>query len=114
MNNENALKNSRKAEQFDSNLSVSDEVNQTPSCTDTIPLLCSVTVNTNSASNNGNAANIVGSSAHNCSSMVTLQSSNVSLSKQLSLEDIIYKTSITQWDASMENINLDCISTISN
>lgn len=99
--------------QFDSNYSISDEVNQTPSCTDTIPLLCSVTT--------GNAANAVQSNCNNATigltstgSTGTLQSSNVCLSKQLSLEDIIYKTSMSQWDASMENINLDCISTISN
>lgn len=107
---ENNLKNSKKASQFDSNFSISDEVNQTPGCTDTIPLLCSVTGAAGSGNANTNTTTgINGSTA-------TLQSSNVCLSKQLSLEDIIYKTSISQWDASMENINinLDCISTISN
>lgn len=108
---ENNLKNSKKPGQFDSNFSISDEVNQTPGCTDTIPLLCSVTgVNAN-GSDNGNSNTTTGINGSNG----TLQSTNVCLSKQLSLEDIIYKTSsISQWDASMENINLDCISTISN
>lgn len=107
--NESNLKSSKKLCQFNSNFSISDEVNQTPGCTDTIPLLCSVT------GNNG-AGNTVTNTTQQPSGITTatLQSSNVCLSKQLSLEDIIYKTSISQWDASMENINLDCISTISN
>lgn len=112
-NNECNLKTSKKLSQFDSNFSISDEVNQTPGCTDTIPLLCSVTGNNNSA---GSGNTITNTNPGGCltGSTATLQSTNVCLSKQLSLEDIIYKTSISQWDASMENINLDCISTISN
>lgn len=120
--NESNLKSSKKLSQFDSNFSISDEVNQTPGCTDTIPLLCSVTGNgggnnnnNNSATGNSNANDVNVAMHHGITgSTATLQSSNVCLSKQLSLEDIIYKTSISQWDASMENINLDCISTISN
>lgn len=118
--NESNLKSSKKLSQFDSNFSISDEVNQTPGCTDTIPLLCSVTGNgggnnNNSATGNSNANDPNVAMHHGINgSTATLQSSNVCLSKQLSLEDIIYKTSISQWDASMENINLDCISTISN
>lgn len=113
-NNESNLKSSKKLSQFDSNFSISDEVNQTPGCTDTIPLLCSVTGNgggTNNSNGNSNPhhANANEHSSIN-SSTATLQSTNVCLSKQLSLEDIIYKTSISQWDANME----DCISTISN
>lgn len=104
---ESNLKSSKKLNQFDSNFSISDEVNQTPGCTDTIPLLCSVT------GNGGPQNSIVTNPINNGGSTTTLQSSNVCLSKQLSLEDIIYKTSINQWD-NMENINLDCISTISN
>lgn len=111
--NESNLKSSKKLSQFDSNFSISDEVNQTPGCTDTIPLLCSVTGN-NSAGSGNTIANTTVQPAGINGSTATLQSSNVCLSKQLSLEDIIYKTSISQWDASMENINLDCISTISN
>ncbi|XP_031622135.1 uncharacterized protein LOC116340077 [Contarinia nasturtii] len=107
--NETNLKSSKKLSQFDSNFSISDEVNQTPGCTDTIPLLCSVTGNNSTVPQNSVAINQTTGV-----STATLQSSNVCLSKQLSLEDIIYKTSISQWDASMENINLDCISTISN
>lgn len=110
-NNESNLKTSKKLSQFDSNFSISDEVNQTPGCTDTIPLLCSVTGN-NSNDTVANTNTTVSGGMNG--STATLQSSNVCLSKQLSLEDIIYKTSISQWDASMENINLDCISTISN
>lgn len=111
--NESNLKASKKLSQFDSSFSISDEVNQTPGCTDTIPLLCSVTGNNSNGSANtvANTNSMVGGLN---GSTATLQSSNVCLSKQLSLEDIIYKTSISQWDASMENINLDCISTISN
>lgn len=109
-NNESNLKSSKKLSQFDSNFSISDEVNQTPGCTDTIPLLCSVTGNNNSAGSGNTIANTNTTGG----STATLQSTNACLSKQLSLEDIIYKTSISQWDASMENINLDCISTISN
>lgn len=81
---------------LDSSYSISDEVNQTPSCTDTIPLLCSVT-GTNGIGNNSST------------STVAIQSPTA-----VCVEDIIYKTSMSQWDASMENINLDCISTISN
>lgn len=113
--NESNLKASKKLGQFDSNFSISDEVNQTPGCTDTIPLLCSVTGGNNNANGNNagaNDTNVIGHSMNG--STATFQSTNVCLSKQLSLEDIIYKTSISQWDASMENINLDCISTISN
>lgn len=103
-NNENNLKNCNKAlNQFDSNYSISDDANQTPSCTDTIPLLCSVT-----GGGGGGNIGVTGTA-------ISIQSPNgVFVSKQLSMEDIIYKTSMSQWDASMENNNLDCISTISN
>lgn len=111
-NNENNLKNSKKLSQFDSNFSISDDVNQTPGCTDTIPLLCSVTGNNSAGA--GNANSNANTACGMNGSTATLQSTNVCLTKQLSLEDIIYKTSISQWDASMENVNLDCISTISN
>lgn len=117
--NETTLKNSKKTCPLDSNFSLSDEVNQTPSCTDTIPLLCSVTGNSSSANINNNVQTSAGNGGGgggggDAGSTPTLQSSNLCLSKQISLEDIIYKTSISQWDASMENINLDCISAISN
>lgn len=83
--------------QLESSYSISDEVNQTPSCTDTIPLLCSVT--------GANGQPITGNNATN----IALQSPTA-----VCVEEIIYRTSMSQWDASMENINLDCISTISN
>lgn len=75
--------------QMDSNYSISNEVNPIPSCTDTIPLLCSVTG-------------------------TSLPGAN--LQKQCSFEDMMYKSNlnVSQWETSMENINLDCISTISN
>lgn len=85
--------------QLDSSYSISDDVNHQPSCTDTIPLLCSVT-----GSNGINVAN----------SNAILVPNNMTTSHRLSIEDIIYKSSMSQWDASMENINLDCISTVSN
>lgn len=84
---------------LDSSYSISDDVNHQPSCTDTIPLLCSVTGN--------NGINVVDSNT-------ILSSNTVSASHQLSIEDIICKSSMSQWDASMENINLDCMSTVSN
>lgn len=107
--NESNLKSAKKLGQFDSNFSISDEVNQTPGCTDTIPLLCSVTGNNNSVGT-GNATTNISIQTGINGSTSTIQSSNVCLSKQISLEDIIYKTSVCQWD----DINLDCISTISN
>lgn len=124
MTNETNLKNSKKNCQLDSNFSLSDEVNQTTSCTDTIPLLCSVTGGNNNNNSNTSAScgggnnllvnNHVQTVTASAGGTPTFQSSNLCLSKQLSLEDIIYKTSISQWNTSMENINLDCISAISN
>lgn len=114
-NTENPLDNSRKSDQFTSNFSVNEPENQTPICTDTIPLLCSVTVSANVASNEPpNLVNAIETTVNNGSSIVTLHSSEVSLTRSMSMEDILYKTSMTQWDTSTDYSNADCISTISN
>lgn len=114
-NAENNLDNSRKSDQFTSTMSVNEQENQTPSCTDTIPLLCSVTVSANVAnSETPTMVNAIETTVNNGSSIVALHSSEVSLSRSLSMEDILYKTSMAQWDTGTDYSNADCISTISN
>lgn len=81
---------------FDARSSNNDDGHEQPTCADTIPLLCSVTTVTTAA---------------------TAASNNNKLS--LNDDNILFSTTcITQntktWETSMENINLDCISTISN
>lgn len=79
--------------QFDTRSNNEDGPEQ-PTCADTIPLLCSVTTVTAAPSNPTN------------------KSINEDMFSTTSC--INQHTKIQSWETSMENINLDCISTISN
>lgn len=80
---------SASAVQFESNINNNDDTIQQTHGMDTIPLLCSVTTGNNPIINsNTDLDDLFGSST---------------LCPQLN-----------SWESSMENVNLDCISTISN
>ncbi|KAG4070455.1 hypothetical protein HA402_005687 [Bradysia odoriphaga] len=83
----NSHSQSVSAVQFESNSNNNDDANQPTSGMDTIPLLCSVTTG-NPINSNPNVDDLFG---------------NGTLCGQLN-----------SWETSMENVNLDCISTISN
>lgn len=76
------------AVQFESNSNNNDETNQHNSGMDTIPLLCSVTTGNNPINSNPNVDDLFGNGTL-CAPMHS-------------------------WETSMENVNLDGISTISN
>ncbi|XP_037031888.1 uncharacterized protein LOC119071204 isoform X2 [Bradysia coprophila] len=84
----NSHSQSVSAVQFESNSNNNDDTNQPTSGMDTIPLLCSVTTGNNPINSNPNVDDLFG---------------NGTLCGQLN-----------SWETSMENVNLDCISTISN
>lgn len=84
----NSNSQSVSAVQFESNSNNNDDTNQQTSGMDTIPLLCSVTTGNNIINSNQNVDDLFG---------------NVTLCPQMN-----------SWETSMENVNLDCISTISN
>lgn len=84
----NSNSQSVSAVQFESNSNNNDDTNQQTNGMDTIPLLCSVSTGNNPIISNPNVDDLFG---------------NSTLCPQMN-----------SWETSMENVNLDCISTISN
>lgn len=84
----NSNSQSASAVQCESNSNNNDDTNQQTAGMDTIPLLCSVTTGNNPITSNPN------------------------------LDDLMFTgtlcAQVNSWETSMENVNLDCISTISN
>lgn len=110
--------NKSNANEIGSNFSIHNENSMKSTCTDKIPLLCSVTaVNRSGSSNDADGA--AGGTDDGYTDAVGSVKQDCGASKSM-IDDFYNKPSVSginnnkHWGDSIESINLECISTISN